>query len=1059
MPALARAVVRGRADPRSDPRFKRVVDKLNTDSRQLKQHPSPAKKAAEPAAAAKGPANEKAAVARTKQVDKIESSETKKPETTSFLALLQAEIAKAMPKTLGDTEKFMQGGASGDLKGSLKGNVAQQKQEATGDLKKNSGEAPSEAGVPAKPVTPIAAEPAAPAAQVNGADAMPAPKPDAEVSLQASKADVQGDLEKEKLTDDRLKKANDPRFSAVLTAKDAVNKQADARPAQYRAKEAGTLAQTAAKAVDVAKKGAAVLLGVKGGSKAKVLSRQEQQKAKEEQELKGFTDFVVSTFERTKQAVDKRLELLEAKVNEMFDRGVDAAINTMKSFVDDQLFQYKLKRYLLVPFGLALWIKDQVLGLPDEVNRFYEAGRARFTGAMNALAAQVANLVESQLAAAKGDVKAAQAQITARAATLSPGVKTRAAQVQAEFAGKFAELESSIDDKKQQLAEGLAQKYKEAFDKADEALKAIQDENKSLVDKAKEKIGEVLKALAEFKDRLMGILRKGKETLDLILKDPIQFLSNLIAAIKQGFQQFVGNIWTHLKKGFMKWLFGALAGAGIEIPSDLTLPSILKLVLGVLGITYERMRAKAVKLIGERAVSAIEKIVEYITILVKGGPAALWEKVKEDLSNLKEMVIDAIQDWLISTIIQKAVAKIVTMFNPAGAIIQAITMIVSVVQFVIERAAAIAEFVESVINSMNAIATGQIGGAASWIERSLGNLVPIVIGLLASLIGLGGISQKIKDFIKKVQAKVDQAIDKMIAKAVKWVKGLLGKLTGKKDKDKEKTEDGDVYAKAQKALVNRLGSQASPNRARNAAAEVLRELASDGLKSLELRWSESTQSYVFDASASPGKEIIWLAPSKAHVVLYARMVFEGSPKTGIEERFLKESRESLEITGGQAIARPSPPREPPGLAARDPRGLRKPSLVVVEPAPESSVLEAASWNAGGSLEGSNVSHAEAQFVHWVTGNQRGVEWRRRIREVDIHISHSPCDHCAPDLAFLATILPKAKVLRIRWDALYVDKKGKRSTSAAGIAKLSKWTLSGPMPAGAEEALKAVKTKP
>jgi hypothetical protein len=121
-------------------------------------------------------------------------------------------------------------------------------------------------------------------------------------------------------------------------------------------------------------------------------------------------------------------------------------------------------------------------------------------------------------------------------------------------------------------------------------------------------------------------------------------------------------------------------------------------------------------------------------------------------------------------------------------------------------------------------------------------------------------------------------------------------------------------------------------------------------------------------------------------------------------------------------------------------------------------LEAASWNAGGSLEGSNVSHAEAQFVHWVTGNQRGVEWRRRIREVDIHISHSPCDHCAPDLAFLATILPKAKVLRIRWDALYVDKKGKRSTSAAGIAKLSKWTLSGPMPAGAEETLKAVKTK-
>ena len=36
----------------------------------------------------------------------------------------------------------------------------------------------------------------------------------------------------------------------------------------------------------------------------------------------------------------------------------------------------------------------------------------------------------------------------------------------------------------------------------------------------------------------------------------------------------------------MKWLFGNLP-PGVTIPSDLSLPSILKLVLGVLGITYE----------------------------------------------------------------------------------------------------------------------------------------------------------------------------------------------------------------------------------------------------------------------------------------------------------------------------------------------------------------------------------------------------------------------------------------------------------------------------------------
>jgi hypothetical protein len=807
MPASARAV-KSKSNPQNDPRFKRVIEKLNTDSKKLKQHPPAAKKAAEPAKAAKPPANEKAAGARAKQVDKLDQAETKKPETSSFLALLQAEIAKAMPKTLGDTEKFMKGGSSEQMKGSLKGNVAQQKQEATGDMKKTSNEAPSESGVPAKPVTPIAPEPGAPAPQVDAAGAMPAPKPDAEVSLQASKSEVQGELQKEKLTDERLKKANDPRFSAVLTAKDSVAKQADAGPAKYRAKETGTLAQTAAKAVDVTRKGAATLLGVKGGNKAKVLSRQEQQKAKEEVELKSFTDFVVATFAQTKQTVDNRLELLETKVNELFDKGVEAALSAMKSFVEDQLFQYKLKRYLSIPLvGLALWIKDQILNLPEEANRFYEAGRAQFTAAMNALAVRVANLVESQLAAAKNDVKVGQAKIAAKAATLSPGVKTRAAQVQAEYAGKFAELESGIEDKKQQLAESLAQKYKEAFDKADEALKSIQDENKGLVDKAKEKIGEVLKALSEFKDRLMGILRKGADTIDLILKDPIQFLSNLIAAIKAGFNQFVGNIWTHLKAGFMKWLFGSLAKAGIEIPADLSLPSILKLVLGVLGITYERMRAKAVKLIGEKAVGAIEKVVEYITVLVKGGPAALWEKVKEDLSSLKEMVIDAIQDWIITTIVKKAVAKIVSMFNPAGAIIQAILMIYDVVTFIIDKASQIMDFVEAVVNSISAIATGAIGGAASWIEKSLANMVPILIGFLANLLGLGGISEKIREFIKKVQDKVDKAIDKAIAKIVAVVKKLFGKISGKGDSEEDKKKRLDEASKAALSAVSRFAGK------------------------------------------------------------------------------------------------------------------------------------------------------------------------------------------------------------------------------------------------------------
>jgi hypothetical protein len=294
------------------------------------------------------------------------------------------------------------------------------------------------------------------------------------------------------------------------------------------------------------------------------------------------------------------------------------------------------------------------------------------------------------------------------------------------------------------------------------------------VAQAKEKIGEVLKAIEEFKKRLLGVLKKAANTIDIILDDPIQFLKYLLSAIKQGFNQFVDNIWTHLKAGFIAWLFGSLTKLGIELPTDLNLWSILKLVLGVLGITYARMREKAVKLLGPTAVTIIEKVGEYIYALITGGPQALWEKVKEDLSNLKEMVIDAIQDWLITTLIKKAVAKIVSLFNPAGAIIQAILLIVDVVRFVVEKANQILDFVEAVVNSLYDIATGSIGTAANWIEKALGKMIPILIGFLADLLGLGGITEKIKEFIKKVQSKVDKAIDKAIAKVVALVKKLVG---------------------------------------------------------------------------------------------------------------------------------------------------------------------------------------------------------------------------------------------------------------------------------------------
>jgi hypothetical protein len=315
------------------------------------------------------------------------------------------------------------------------------------------------------------------------------------------------------------------------------------------------------------------------------------------------------------------------------------------------------------------------------------------------------------------------------------------------------------------------------MDAADAAVKKMEDENKGALKGLVDKLGEIIKIIAEMKDKLMAALRKGWETIKLILADPIGFLSNLLSAVKGGLQAFVGNIVTHLKTALFEWLLGPLGAAGISVPRDFSLTSIFKLVLDVLGLTWPKIRQRAVAILGETTVKVLETAAEFVAIFIRGGPAALWEKIKESLSDLKSIVIDGIRDWVISTIVTQGVTRIVSMFNPAGAFVQACIAIYNVVMFLVERAAQIWAFVQSIIDSVHAIATGSIGGAIRLVEASLARLLPLVISFLARLIGLGGITGKILGIIRKIQAKVEQAIDKVIGFLGKGIKRMLSGIS------------------------------------------------------------------------------------------------------------------------------------------------------------------------------------------------------------------------------------------------------------------------------------------
>ena len=274
-------------------------------------------------------------------------------------------------------------------------------------------------------------------------------------------------------------------------------------------------------------------------------------------------------------------------------------------------------------------------------------------------------------------------------------------------------------------------------------------------------------------------IKKTGAALKSILKNPLPFVGNLVKAAKLGLQNFADHFGTHLKEGLIAWLTGALQG--VYLPKALSLVEIGKFVLSVLGLAWAQIRAKIVKALGptgEKIMSGLEKAADFIVALVTGGPAALWELIKEKLTDLKDAVIDGIKGFVESSIVKVAIPKLVAMFIPGAGFISAIISIYGTIKSFIEQLGKIAAAITAFIDSIVAIAEGRIEGAANKVENALANVIAIAIGLLAGFLGLGGISSKVMDVVKKVQATVDKALDAAIAWLIDKAKAAFAWLFG-----------------------------------------------------------------------------------------------------------------------------------------------------------------------------------------------------------------------------------------------------------------------------------------
>jgi len=140
-----------------------------------------------------------------------------------------------------------------------------------------------------------------------------------------------------------------------------------------------------------------------------------------------------------------------------------------------------------------------------------------------------------------------------------------------------------------------------------------------------------------------------------------------------------------------------------------------------------------VKQIGEKAMAAAEKGVEIFQVIASQGVAGLWNMLLEKLGDIKEMILEQVKDFVITKIITAGITWLIGLLNPAAAFIKACKLIYDIIMFFVDNAERILKFVNTVIDSAVDIVRGNIGGVMAKIEEALGQMVPILIGFLASV--------------------------------------------------------------------------------------------------------------------------------------------------------------------------------------------------------------------------------------------------------------------------------------------------------------------------------------
>jgi hypothetical protein len=773
-------LVAGRGGPGQDPKFTALKQDVKSKQQTVGKHPPAQSEATAAQGAAKPPPDDKIAQGKAANAEKMNAAKPGDFDKAAFVKAVNDAIAKQAPKNLDEADKFGDSGKANAVKGDVQGKVGAGKEASAKAIETTTKAPPDTAATKDKQVTPLRPDqpPPTPGAP-NPDQAVPDKAPPAATDFSDGPKQVDKQMTDAQVTEEQLAKSNEPEFTGALKDKKEGEQHAATAPGQVRAAEAKTLSEAKASAAQTGAAAMTTMTADRTKAGQQVHAGKEGAKGDDESKRAGVTAKLQKVFDATKKDVEDILNGLDKKVDDAFGKGEKAARDAFTADYTKKMDAYKDKRYSGF-WGPARWVKDKFAGLPDEVNVFYEQARQGYVNQMQGVISSVADVIGGELTRAKQRIATGRDELQAEVKKLPADLQAIGKQAAGDFSSKFDELTQSVNDKGTQLVDTLASKYTAALKAVDDEIASEKEKNKGLIAKAIEAVKGVIDTILKLKDLLLSVLAKAAHAVMAIIKDPIGFLGHLVSAVGAGLKAFMANIGTHLQKGLVSWLLGAAAAAGLQLPEKFDLKGILALIGSLLGLTWAAIRGRVVsKGVPEQAMGAVESSVAIVPKIQKEGIGGIWEEIKEKVGDLKQGLLGKITEYLIPTVIIAGITWLVSLLTPASAFIKACKAIIDIVTFIVDRGAQIIAFVNAILDAVIAIAAGGAGGVPGLIETALATAIPVLIGFLAALLGIGGLADKVKKFFQALSKPVMKAVDWVVDKIVAFGKKIWAKLKSK----------------------------------------------------------------------------------------------------------------------------------------------------------------------------------------------------------------------------------------------------------------------------------------